>query len=193
MSFIATAAAAVTVGGAAVKTIGAYKSGKAAEKFDSKQAEKLAEEVRDKEEALLRKETASKIRSAKSQYELATESISNQVMDTNLAVSDSLLKTFSEQSYLSQKGGFAGSGQLDTMTSDSYRSARKKGESAIDKLAIQQKGSYEKMVSTLTGVDIFKEKSLAAIGERFDARIAEIAATPDTFWEGIFGSDYEID
>ena len=190
MSFVGWAAIA-TLGGAAVKTVGAYQSGKAAKAFDSKKAEELAEEIRDKEEALLRKETASKLRSAKSQYELATESISNQVTDTNLAVSDSLLKTFSEQSYLSQKGGFAGSGQLDTMTSDSYRSARKIGESAIDKLAIQQKGSYESMVSTLTGVDIFKEKSLAAIGERFDARIAEIAATPDTFFEGIFGSDYK--
>lgn len=191
MTWVATAIAGV---GLFAKGVGAIGKGYAAEGFDSSQAVDAAERIKLEREALLRRETQNQIQSTRSQYALATENILNQLDESSGQSSSNLLKIFREREMLSQKtGGLASVGVLDTMTSESKGSVREGHERTLDKLSLQQKGVYEDMRSGLTGIDISRERSLAGIQERFDARISEIGAMPDTFWEGAFGySDFRI-
>ena len=191
MTWVATAIAGA---GLVAKGVAAAGKGFAAKGFDSSQAADAAGRIKLEREALLRKETLNQIQSTRSQYALATENILNQVGESSGQSSSNLLKIFREREMLSQKtGGLASVGVLDTMTSESRGSVREGHERIMDKLSLQQKGAYEDMRSRLVGIDISRERSLAGIQERFDARISEIGAMPDTFWEGALGySDFRI-
>ena len=62
----------------------------------------------------------------------------------------------------------------------------------MDDLELKSKGVSSDYINTIEGINISKEKDLAAINQRFTQRLGEIGGTADTFMEGIFGSDNSI-
>ena len=62
----------------------------------------------------------------------------------------------------------------------------------MNELELKSKGASSDYINTIEGINISKEKDLAAINQRFTQRLGEIGQTADTFMEGIFGSDNKI-
>ena len=178
---LATLAAGATLLGMGAKAIGALGRGWSASQAgaDTKKAASAAEKIKADQEALLRRET-------ESQFSLATQNMLRETQAVNLGARESLMKTFREKgSLIKQTGGIANIGEIEAVTSEAYASTRGQNKYALDKIGSQYSG-------TITGIDIARERSLAGINERFNARIAEIGQIPDTFWEGMFGSNQQI-
>jgi len=176
---LATLAAGATLLGMGAKAIGALGRGFSAGGADTKKAASAAEKIKADQEALLRRET-------ESQFSLATQNMLRETQAVNLGARESLMKTFREKgSLIKQTGGIANIGEIEAVTSEAYASTRGRNKYALDKIGSQYSG-------TITGIDIARERSLAGINERFNARIAEIGQIPDTFWEGMFGSNQQI-
>lgn len=193
MSFLVWGAAA-TVAGAAVKTIGAGVKGYQAHKAgkDTAAQAENAEQIRQDEIALANRESALTLNKNKSAFQLTMEGLTNQVGQIGSKGNTDLFSAALNKDTLSKRSGFASSGEVESSFRDMTTSVRSGVESNMEDLALKSKSSASDYMSTIEGVSISKEKSLAAINERFTQRIGEIGATADTFKEGIFGSDNKI-
>jgi len=188
----ATIAAGITITGAAVAVGGAVARGFSAKGKDTKGAAYAAEKIREEQIKLQNKETSSAQKQNKSQFEQATDSIRTAVSESNKASSSSLLKAYFDKSNMSQKTGFAGSGQLDYADELTQGTIRGSADIAMEKFETQQKGAEASYAFGETRTDIASQRSFANIEERFSGRLAEIGAVADTFWEGVWGADNEI-
>ena len=120
------------------------------------------------------------------------EGLTNQVGQIGSKGNTDLFSAALNKDTLSKRSGFASSGEVESSFRDMTTSVRSGVESNMEDLALKSKSSASDYMSTIEGVSISKERSLAAINERFTQRLGEIAATADTFREGIFGSDNKI-
>tara|TARA_R110002074_G_scaffold239374_2_gene411179 strand:- start:904 stop:1500 length:597 start_codon:yes stop_codon:yes gene_type:complete len=184
--------AGIAIAGATVKTIGAGVNAYNANKTDTLGQAKNAEQIRSDEIALSRRTTDLSLKKNKTAFELAMESITNQVGDVSAQGTKSFVDIGKGQGDIIEKGGFAGSGQADEFLVDAKTDVRSAVDRSMSDLELKSKGASADYMNTIEGVNISREKDLAAINQRFTQRLGEIGSVADTGMEGIFGSDNSI-
>ena len=191
MSFLIWGAAA-TVVGAGVKAVGAGINAYNAENTDTLGQAKNAEQIRSDEIALSGRTTDLSLKKNKTAFELAMESITNQAGDVSAQGTKSFVDIGKGQENIIRKGNFAGSSQADEFLVDAKTDVRSAVDRSMSDLELKSKGASADYMNTIEGVNISREKDLAAINQRFTQRLGEIGSTADSWSEGIFGSNNKI-
>ena len=191
MSFLVWGAAA-TVAAVGVKAVGAGVNAYNAENTDTLGQAKNAEQIRSDEIALSGRTTDLSLKKNKTAFELAMESITNQAGDVSAQGTKSFVDIGKGQGNIIEKGGFAGSGQADEFLVDAKTDVRSAVDRSMSDLELKSKGASADYMNTIEGVNISREKDLAAINQRFTQRLGEIGSTADSWSEGIFGSNNSI-
>lgn len=191
MSFVAWGVG-LAVAGAAVKTVGAGIKGFNAMNTDTSGQAENAEQIRLDEIALSNRTSSLNLKKNKTAFELAMESITNQVGDVSAQGTKSFVDIGKGQENIIRKGNFAVSGQADEFLVDAKTDVRSSVDRSMSDLELKSKGASADYISTIEGISISKEKDLAAINQRFTQRLGEIGGTADTFMEGVFGTNQSI-
>lgn len=192
MSWLVTAAAGASLFGTGLKAVGAGIKGFNASNADTLGQAENAEQIRKDEIALSNRTSNLNLKKNKTAFELAMESITNQVGDVSAQGTKSLLEISESHGNIIEKGGFAGSSQADQTIVDAKGDVRSSVSRSMSDLELKSKGASADYINTIESINISKEKDLAAINQRFTQRLGEIGGTADTFMEGIFGSDNKI-
>jgi|10_taG_2_1085330.scaffolds.fasta_scaffold12037_2 hypothetical protein len=188
-----TIAAGLTIAGGVAAGIGAVKRGSEARNKDTLSAAKAAEEIRNEQIALQNRETTNAKKGQLSQLERVTDDIRTNVGAANANASDSLFANFVESTNVASKTGFAGSSTVDNLSDNAKSTVRRKTSEELTMLENRKGGAVDDFSTGIEGISIADAKGRADIEERFSSRIAEIGSVADTFMEGVFGSDNEIE
>jgi len=191
-----TVAAGLVIIGGVAAGVGKVKSGLEASKRgkgDMLAAANAAEEIRTEQNKLQSRETKNAQSGQLSQLQRATEEIKLGAKSMNSSANDSLFSNFVEGQQLEAGSGFAGSGQIKNIQADASSGIRRKVGEEMESLENRSGGLKEDFSFGMENISIADARSRADVEQRFQDRISEIGSVADTFMEGVFGSDNEIE
>lgn len=188
-----TIAAGITIAGGVAAGAGAIKRGAEAKKKDTLEAAKAAELIKSEQLALQDRETKNAKFRELSKLERVTDNIRNDVQATNMDASNTLFTNFVESTNTESRAGFAGGGTASDLFTDASTNLREKVDIQSQKIENTKGGIVDDFSIGTESISIADAKGRADIEQRFQARLGEIGSVADTFWEGVFGSDNEIE
>ena len=104
-----------------------------------------------------------------------------------------MFTNFVESTNVESKAGFAGGGTASDIYSDASLNLKDKVDMQYEKIDNAKGGIVDDFSISTESISIADAKGRADIEQRFQARLGEIGSVADTFWEGVFGSDNEIE
>lgn len=192
MAALTAIAAGITIAGAAVAGAGAVARGFDAWGKDTKGAADAAERIKNEQQALLDRETKSANKQNQSKFSQATENIRLSLRETNESANITMLKSYENKQSLGSKVGFESSGSVEYADDVTKGNIRKAVDLSVDKITTQSEAAETTFGFSSGTISIADARKEADMEERFQGRLAEIGSVADTFWEGIWGPDNEI-